>query len=254
MHQRDSQDFLPFPLSASQTPRQGSASCPLEAVLLDFNGVLHDDSAWHHWFHQLLRQVGVGATCDPLATFHSDYLPADSECEVAYWQSMRPFLAAIGLTRSLSDEVIASGKAKRRQFAANARPLPGVPSTLSRMDALRVPLGVACSRGTASASINAQLHRIGIRNRFRIVTSLPLATPRKSVTASFESVSHALNAPLAHTAFVSACPLALLGARAQGMLTIAFNAPHQAIADYHLPQFQHLTQLLACEPPRLLAG
>lgn len=257
MQSKDSQDLIPFSPNVAEPQAGGQRHAPhaVEAVLIDFNGVLYENSAWSHWFSHLLRQVGVSATCDALfATFHSDYLHEDNDCEVTYWQSMRRFLAAVGLPRSLTDEVVAAGKAKRRKLAADARPLPGVSTTLGRLSASLFPLGVVCSRASSPQVVSHRLRGLGLHDWFRVVTCLPLAASRESTTTQLQAVTNDLNAQVAHTAYVSACPLALLGARAQGMFTIAFNAPDQAVADCRLLQFQHLTQVLTCERTRLLAG
>ena len=92
MQSKDSHDFLPFrrqagdtrTTSLTQAAVAGGAFPAIEAVLLDFHGVLYEDSAWRHWFSNLLRQVGVSTTCDALATFHCDYLHEDNDCEANY--------------------------------------------------------------------------------------------------------------------------------------------------------------------------
>ena len=114
---------------------------PVAGLLIDLCGVLYDDSTWPRWLFKLVQRLGLHTTYTPFfRVWRREYLERVKRQELEYWQALRLFLRAAGLTNGQIDEVEAASHARLRAFESELLPLPGVVNVLTRLNELELSL------------------------------------------------------------------------------------------------------------------
>ncbi len=241
-------DALDIRTRAHHAARQAIAA-PLprnvRGVLFDACNILYDDTVWRRWVLRLLNRVGLHTNyCSFFRIWDRDYLD-DVHCgRREFREAFESFLRCVGLTSGQIDEVEAASHARRRQLEANARPLPGVRTTLWRLHQAGFKMGVICDTEHTGALIRERLLLFGIDKLFpALVSSIDLKSCMPDPTIYLAALDR-LNLPAESVAFVGHDRVELSGAAAVGMATIAFNADADAEADVRIARFEELTETL----------
>ena len=238
-------------------PGSGKARLPqrIRGVLFDMGNVLYDNTLWRRWVLKLLSHLGLHTNyCCFFRVWDRDYLD-DVHCgRRDFREAFEAFLLSAGLTRSQIDEVEAACRARRRQLDQGARPLPGVKSTLKRLDLLGLTLGALSNSEHACSGLRQQLGRLGVGELFAtVVSSIDLKRTMPD-PACYLTATKGMKLPAEQVAFVGHDTLELAGAAAVGMPTVAFNFDTDAQADVYLARFEDLLEVVGPPPPLAVAG
>ncbi len=243
---RDHPDEGPFvlPFSAAQRQREALPQ-GLAGLIFDMGDVLYDTTVWRRWLLRILARLGIHSGYREF--FHlwdRAYLPAVHCGRCTFDDAFRRFLSAAGLSAAQVDEVAAACHARRRAVEAEARPLPGVRSTIARLHAAGVPMAVLSDTDRPGESLRAQTDRFGLQGAFRaVISSLDLRRIKPDPAAYLAALA-ALELPARQVAFVGHDSEELRGAAEVGLVTVAFNYDPEARADVFLARFDGLLELL----------
>ncbi len=228
---------------------------PLAGLLLDCGGVLYDDTVWLRWLLRLLARLGLHTHFTPFRRiWQREYLTRVQAGDCDYWQALRAFLRAVGLSAGQIAEVQAAGMARQRDLEDDVLPLPGVVNTLTRLHQQGTRLTVLSSGHTDAARVQAQLARLGVAGLFdRILAEVDIvaAFPRQSALDIAVSLS---DVPVNQLAYVGRDPRLLVQARRAGLRTVAINFDADAEADVYAEHFEQLLELLPWSSPSAKAG
>lgn len=226
----------------------------LQGLVTEFAGVLYDDTAWQRWLLQQLAKIGLQTQYGPFfQVFERDYLPA-VHCGRDYWEALRDFLVASGLTRGQIDEVEAAGQSRYHQFEECVRPLPGVTAALMQFAARNVPIAILSNSPYTAQELQRRLSNMGIADRFVTVLSSRDLGFRKPDRASYEAALHALHLPPNATAYIGKKEDELRGAAKAGLTTIAINYEPGTRADILIDRFDQLPRAIWPEGNAKIAG
>jgi FMN phosphatase YigB (HAD superfamily) len=221
------------------------ALAAVRGLVFDFGDVIYDTTAWRRWLLRLLTRFGVTASYDEVyRVWQRDYLDAVERGEREHGEAFQAWLLSFGLTHGQIDEIEAASQARRRQLAADMRPLPGVRATLASLKAGRLPLAVLCDSEYPAFRLADQLQRMGLSETLPIVISSFDLERTKPDPLCYRSALEALQLPAEQVAYVGHDAEELAGARAIGMPTIAFNFAPDAEADAFVTKFSELLDLL----------
>lgn len=231
------------------------ASLPLRGFLFGAGDVLYDATLWRRWLLQLLRRIGVDTHYRSFFHIWDDEFLADvHRGRREFCEAFEAFLLSTGLSRAQIDEVEAACHAQRSQWEANTRPLPGVKSTLTRLHAAGITLGVLSDCELPSAALAARLQRFGLDKLFStVVSSLDLETTKPDSTGYLAALEAMKTTP-EETAFVGHDTQELSGAGGVGMRTVAFNFDPEVEADVLIARFEELLDLAGQATQRAAAG
>ncbi len=228
---------------------------PVRGLLFDICDVLYDATVWRRWLLQLLRRLGLQTNYRCFyRVWDRDYLPNVHRGRCEFREAFEAFLSAVGLSRPQIDEVEAACQARRRQLEAEARPLPGVKTTITRLNAAGLVLGTLSDSEHSAIVLNRQLEHFGLGGMFATVLSSFDLGQAKPEPACYLRAIGAMNLSTAETVFVGHDAEELAGATAAGLQTIAFNFDPEAQADIHIARFEELFELACPERPCAAAG
>jgi HAD superfamily hydrolase (TIGR01509 family) len=239
------------PRASSRTARRLADQLgDIGGLVFDLDDVLYDATLWRRWLVKLLMRLGMQVSYRSFfRTWDREYLDAVYRGHRERGEAFQAFLLASGLSRGQIDEVEAASIALRRELAADARPLPGVRSTLARLKQSGIALGVLSDAEGRAAELSEQLVHLGLGNLFGTVISSFDLERTKPDPACYEAALAGLRLPAERVAFVGHDAEELAGARAVRMRTIAFNNDPEAVADIYLGNFHELLELLPEAPP-----
>ncbi|HTN76833.1 MAG TPA: HAD family hydrolase [Pirellulaceae bacterium] len=248
--------------TAPQTPRDVLSLAPpaiatvqLSALVFDLGNVLYDASAWQRWLLQLLNRIGLHTHYEAFfRVFERDYLQAVYCGQRDYWDALRDFLLAAGLSPGRVEEVLAAGHGKYRELWDDVRPLPSVSATLAQLAARGVRLCILSNAGCSAQRLGDKLRRLGLATRFEIVLSSLDLQAAKPAPECYQAAIAALGCPPDELGFVGQQTLELAGAGLAGMVTIAVNHNADAQADIYLDRFDQLLQVVAPRHPQQRVG
>jgi len=169
-----SNNHLPFvPVQIPTTQRSGPASrVPVRAVVIVAGDVLFDQTAWYRWLFQLLTRMGLHTHFSPFChVWETDYLSHVQRGQGEYWDALQRFLQSTGLSRGRIEEVIAASISHRRELEEQARPLPGVRLTLSRLAETPLNLVAVANTHHDQAKLHGWLERLGLAEYFETIVS-----------------------------------------------------------------------------------
>ena len=232
-----------------------SLTRPVEGLLFDAGDVLYDTTIWRRWLLQLLKRLGVYANYRSLFyIWDHDFLPDVYRGRREFREALEAFLLSIGLSRAQVDEVVAACQARRNQWEADTHPLPEVKSTLVRLQAAGIALGVVSDCELPAAELTERLTRFGLGGLFAtVVSSLDLERTMPDPVPYLAALANLKIQPN-QAAFVGHDVQGLTGALTIGMQTIAFNFDPEAEADVLIARFSELIELTTAGPRRAAAG
>lgn len=214
----------------------------VSALLFDMDDVLYDATVWRRWLLRLLRHLGLHTHYD--AFFHvweREYLCDVYRGRRDYWDAFRSFLAAAGLTPGQINEVTAASRTRRREFHRGIRAYPGVRTTLARLSATGMPLGILCNSSCSSDELQQRLEQIGLGSHFQFVLSSRALQQVLPDPMTFQRALQAFDVTAHQVAFVSHDPIELNGAANEGLFTIGFNQAPDVEANVLIERFEELT-------------
>lgn len=228
---------------------------PVRGLLFDAGDVLYDATVWRRWLLQLLRRIGLYTNYRSF--FHiwdHDFMADVYRGRRPFSEAFQAFLLSAGLSRGQIDEIEAACKARRNQWEATTRPLPGVKSTLARLQAAGIAMGVVCDSEYPATKLHERLDRFGIGSFFPTVISSIDLGHIKPESICYLAALGSMNLDAAEVAFVGHDTGELAGATRVGMQTIAFNFDQDAQADVFIARFEELIELVVSQPRYAAAG
>lgn len=249
---RDLQPGLPI-IHAAGTPPPLPGK--IRGVLFDVGNVLYDDTVWRRWVLKLLSRLGLHTNyCCFFRIWDRDYLGDVHRGRREFREAFEAFLLSAGLSRSQIEEVEAACRARRHQLEADARPLPGVKTTLERLHRSELALGALSNSEHPAPVLRRQIEQFAVQRLFAtVVSSIDLKRTMPDPAVYLTAVK-ALELPAEEVAFVGHDAAELAGAAAVGMPTIAFNFDADARADVYLSRFEELLEVIGRRPPLAAAG
>jgi HAD superfamily hydrolase (TIGR01509 family) len=213
--------------------------------VFDAGDVLYDATAWRRWLLRLLGRIGLHTNYRAFFyLWDRDYLHEVCRGRRDFCEAFEAFLLAVGFSRAQIDEIEAACQAKRNHWEANARPLPGVKTTLGRLRAAGLPLGVLSDCEYPGAVLGERLERFGLGGLFQAVISSLDIERTKPDPLTYLTVLRALGVEPEDSAFVGHDTDELAGAAAVGMQTVAFNFDPDARADVFIGRFEELLDVV----------
>ncbi|MBN2473491.1 MAG: HAD hydrolase-like protein [Pirellulales bacterium] len=227
----------------------------VRGVLFDMCNVLYDDTVWRRWVLQLLTHMGLHTNYRCFfRVWDREYLDDVHRGARDFCDAFGSFLRSSGLSRGQIDEVQAACQGRRRHLEANARPLPGVKTTLGRLHAAGFVLGVISNSLYPASVLTERLGRFAAGKLFStVVSSIDLKRTMPDAVC-YHAALKAMNLSAGQVAFVGHDPAELAGAAAVGMATIAFNYDPDARADVYLARFDELPEMIPAARPVAAAG
>lgn len=217
----------------------------VQGLLFDMGDVLYDATGWRRWLLQLLARMGLHTHYRTLfRVWDDEFLDDVYRGRREYGEAFQTFLLSLGLSRGQIDEVQAASSARKRELEVHARLLPGVRSTIERLDARGIQMAVLSNSEQNSDELQSQLARLGLRGRFSAVLSSIDLEYTKPSPVCFRAALTAMDLSAEQVAFVGHDSHELAGARAMGLRTAAFNYEAGAKADHYLTRFDELVQLV----------
>ena len=235
------------------------ASDAVAGLVIDVPDVLYDATLWRRWLVRLLTRLNPSINYTTFfQAWDRDYL-ADVHCgRREFSEAFQSFLLLAGLSWAQIDEIEAASRLRRQNFEQNARPLPGVVKTMTRLDSLGLRILAWADAPHSGARLAERLERLGLTNRFAgVLTSFDLELAQPSA-ACYLAALESLDLPAGQTLYVGHDARHLAAAGALGMRTAAFNSQPDARADFYLLRFEDLLPLvearialpgLACDKP-----
>lgn len=223
-----------------------AAPIPLSAVVFDLSNVLYDATVWQRWLLQLLNRFGVHTHFDAFfCVFEHDYLPAVYRGERDFWDALRDFLIAVGISKGRLEEILAAAHGKHREWWDEVRPFPGVAATLAQLAARGIRLALLANSGAPATQLVERLKRLGIAQRFDVVLSSRDLKACKPDHQCYQAVIAALDLPSDVIGFVGHAPAELAGAALAGMVALALHHTAEVQAEVYLDRFDQLLQVVA---------
>jgi HAD superfamily hydrolase (TIGR01509 family) len=217
----------------------------VQGLLFDMGDVLYDATGWRRWLLQLLARMGLHTHYRTLfRVWDDEFLEDVYRGRREYGEAFQTFLLCLGLSRGQIDEVRAASQARKRELEVHARLLPGVRSTLERLQARGITMAVLSDSEQSGEELRSWLARLGLGGRFSAVLSSIDLEYTKPSPVCYRAALIAMDLPAEQVAFVGHDRDELAGARAVGLRTAAFNYEAGAKADHYLSRFDELMQLV----------
>jgi phosphoglycolate phosphatase-like HAD superfamily hydrolase len=228
---------------------------PVTGVVFGLEGVLYDDSVWRRWLLKLVMRLGVHTTYTPFfRVWQRDYLERVKRGQLEYWQALREFLHAAGLSNGQIDEVVAAGYARHREFEWDVIPLPGVAHTLARLAQWGVHLSVVSNYCPESAAVGQRLERLGLGTFFEHALAAVDLERTDDDRSGFAALVNQTPFPNGSLAYVGRDARALADAAAAGLRTVAVNYDDDAQAAIYIGHFAQLLEVLPWQVARAQAA
>jgi len=218
---------------------------PQSGVLFDVENVIYDGFQWRVWLFKLVTRMGLNTRYRLFyRAWEGDWLGRVCSGQIEYWEALRRFLVAAGMSHAQVDEVQAAGQTRYLAGLDRDRPFPGVAATLARLTQSGLSLGVLCNTSSSAADLSARLQRHGLKQYFRVLAcscDLGAALPD---AGCYAAAIDRLALPAHEVAYVGHRPTEIGGARAVGLATIAINYDADTQADTYLDRFDQLPAVL----------
>lgn len=230
-------------------PRDGQVPCPSVAgALIDLCGVLYDDSIWSRWLFKLVHQLGLHTTYTCFfRVWRCEYLSRVKRGELEYWEALRVFLRAAGLSSGQIDEVEAASHAQLRKYESELMPLPGVSNALTQLHDRGIQLTMLSSACLDTPGVRDRLDALGLATYFTSVFSVPDLWRQYPEHPAVQIAARTTHLPCDRLAFVGRDTALLAEAGAAGIRRIAVNYDEDAVADIFLRGFDRLPDAVPWE-------
>lgn len=239
------EEILSFPRTDASGRRLALRSVSAAGLLFDMGGVLYDETTWRRWLLRVLRQLGISRDYRGFfRVWDRDFQMAVYRGECTFCDAFRKFLHSVGLTEAQSVEVEASCRAQRRMYDAGLRVLPGVKSTLGRLQQLGFVLAAVTNSEHPAEVLRQRLAQLGLEFTFTAVISSSDLRRTKPDPACYQAALDAMQLPAGQVAFVGHDAAELAGAAAVGMATVACNFDPDAQADVFIARFEELLDIV----------
>ena len=232
--------------TVSFEPSTTAAGATPAAVLIELCGVLYDDSCWRRWMLQLLSRMGLRTQYTAFfQTWEQEHFPRVCAGELTYWEGMREFLSAAGLSHGRVAEACAAGQSRRLQWERSIRPLPGVASTLRVLSERHTPIAVIAHASFDQDTAVKKLRQLGL---LKLLDYGPLATSEIGraghYECRFQAAADCLGLAPERIAYVGCGLLPMLQAAEDGYQCFAFNSTLSNAPGRKLQSFSQLAQEL----------
>ncbi len=224
-------------------------------LLIEYGGVLYDDTVWQRWLWHVLARLGLHANYGVF--FHvwqHEYLDDVHRGRRDLCEALEAFLLSVGLSRGQIDEVEAACRSRRLQLEEETKPLPGVKAALRQLNKNKLLLTVSAESEHPAELLQHRLERSGLSGLFAAVVSSVELGATKPNPVSYLAALETMKLPAERVAYLGHDTGALAGAAAVGMHTVAFNFDHDAQADVYLGHFEELIQAVGTPHPLTKAG
>jgi len=224
-------------------------------LLIEYGGVLYDDTVWHRWLWQLLSRLGLQANFG--AFFHvwkEDYLDDIHLGRRELCEALRCFLLSAGLSRGQTDEVVTACRSRRMQLEEETKPLPAVKPTLRHFQKTGIALVASGESEHSAETLRCRLRKSGLDELFGAVVSSSGLGAVKPNPISYLAAIEELKLSAQNVAYVGHDAKALQGAAQVGMYTIAFNFDQDVEADAYLHHFEKLAEAVGKPLPISMAS
>lgn len=227
------------------TPARRANVSQLRGIVFDMGDVLYDATLWRRWLYQLLVRMGLQSPYRTLyRIWEAEFLPDIHRGRRTFADAFHVFLLSLGLSRGQVDEVEAASQARKRELELDVRPLPGIRDTIQRLAARGVQLAVLNNSERTGDELENLLVQLGLGGCFSpVISSLDLKYTKPSPVC-YRAALARMNLPTEAVAFVGHDGAELVGARAVGLRTVAFNYEAGASADHYLTRFEDLLQVV----------
>jgi FMN phosphatase YigB (HAD superfamily) len=270
----------PFVVEPPHTaPRDAARPAAVEGLIFDTADVLYDATLWRRWLVRLVNHLGITRSgcktvgdCPNFSVGHhlqdgrekngtvplfrngletSDwaafldpwdrqYLPDVCRGRREHGEALSSFLLAAGLSWAQVDEVEAASRVERQNLELNVRPFSGVVKTIGQLARRGLPMVAWADSPYPAAKLAERMDRLGLAGSFRAVLSSFDLEAVQPAARCYQSALEVLGTAPHATMYVGHDAAHLLGAKAIGLRTAAFNYQSQAAADHHLTQFEDL--------------
>ncbi len=183
----------------------------------------------------------------------AQYLERVKHNELEYWQALRLFLRASGLSRGQTDEVEAASHARRRIYESELMALPGVTHTLAQLQDQGTQLTLFSTTWHPQAEVERRLQCLQLRDYFSAVVAYPQLHQQASGRGVFTLAQEVTGLRPNRLAFVSRDAAALSDAGSQGIQRVAVNYDDDVVADVFLRSFERIVYSLQWDLPAALA-
>ncbi len=214
-----------------------------DGLLFDLPGVFYDADDWRRWLFQVVTRLGLHTRYLLFfRAFDEQFADLVNAGELDYWDALRSFLLAAGLSHPQTAEIEMAGRPRRKALQAVARPFAGVVTTLYELAENNITL-MAVSHGPQTSNETEQrLLTLGVRDLFSSVVS---STNHRSATGNpFVRSLQEAGVGKDHVAYVGCQTRLLKRATDMGLATVAFNSEPDAQADICLERFEDVAKLI----------
>jgi FMN phosphatase YigB (HAD superfamily) len=222
----------------------------IRGIIFEVANVFYDATLWRRELVRLLVRLNIAASFPEFfKQWDEHYLPQVDRGFRQHEEAFHDFLLSSGLSWGQIDEVEAATRALRQHLEANVRVLPGVVATISALGAHEIPMVVLTNTPHPAAYVQEQLNRLGLGGLFRrVLTSFDLENAKPSPLC-FQAALDALEMSADQVAMIAADRHSLEGAKACGLLSVAFNWQGDMTADLSLNRFGALAELVERNSP-----
>ncbi|RIK74324.1 MAG: hypothetical protein DCC68_23300 [Planctomycetota bacterium] len=227
-------------------PESRPLSMPLRGLLFDMGDIFYDATPWRRTITAALVERGVAIEFpDFVRRWEGELVPVYLG-QKPYWDAFTELLAKFALDARQREEIqiIAAEKAR----AVEKRTLfPGVAETLAELHRRGLKLAVLSDTESREPRVRERLAAMSIEQHFEaVVTSVDIGYV-KPMPEAFATALDRISVPKAAAAFVGHDEDELAGAKAFGLVTVAYNFNPGIVADHYLSDFSELLDLASAE-------
>jgi HAD superfamily hydrolase (TIGR01509 family) len=217
----------------------------LQGIIFDVGDVLYDATAWRRWLARRLGELGATVTYEDLVLTWESLL-VDVYCGRAqYWERFNKLIGRFGVHSDIASELIEEARRCGKEVVREQRLFDGVARTLEALHERGIRLAALSDTEATGANVRGRLDEMGIgRYIDAVICSVDLGHAKPERYA-YEAAASALSLQPNQCAFVGHDGDELEGARAAGMMALAFNSAHKdsVSADLYLRRFDQLLEL-----------
>ncbi|GIW91072.1 MAG: hypothetical protein KatS3mg109_1504 [Pirellulaceae bacterium] len=235
------------PAPAVVTDRAAAAG---PAILLEFSGVVCDDSLWKRWLWRLVVKA-ARRTLD-YATFEglwNERLREAGRPAGGYWDVLGAVLAECGLRSADIEELLLAAKSLRRMWDESQRPLPGVRPLLALLRQKSYVTAILSLEGWDVPALRDQLSRMKLDEVCDHLFVWP-GTPG-GLSSWWPTVAEHLGRSCRQLLFISSRPCNLRSAAESGVTCLGVHACAGGWDGPKLGDLMELPSWLAARPLRV---